>query len=181
MMIVFKCRWSSEEDRPAIDFEDDDNRKNDWLAVGEVIDGTLPVTEFPTVSVRVLHPEALDWDCFMVPGTSGLFSQRFVDAVGMASFEGLRLLPAQLNGATYYFLRCETPVDCFDRSKAQFVTFRSNPSAIMRINHFAFRSEALPQDACFCIPETVALLLTDSVAQRLRSAKLKGLCIQPVP
>ena len=61
MVAVFDCSWSTEDGRPEIDFEDLDNRKNDWLTIGEVIDGTRPVTDFPAVSVRVRHPDAIEW------------------------------------------------------------------------------------------------------------------------
>ena len=181
MVKVYECRPSYEDDRPQIDFEDSENGRNDWLAVGEVTDGTRSSNEFPVVSVKVLHPEATQWDCFMVAGTRGLFSQQFLDTVGMAAFQGLTLLPAKLNDATYYFLRCEKPVDCFDRSLSVFETFRSDPTSIKRITHYAFRIDALPSDGCFCIPETIALLLTESVAQRIQAANLKGVKIQPVP
>jgi len=181
MTKVYECRPSVEDDRPQIDFEDPENAKNDWLAVGEVIDGTRPVTEFPTVSVQVSHPGASQWDCYMDGGVRGLFSQRFVDAVGMAAFQGITLLPASLNGTTYYFLRCEKPVDCFDRSNSVFETFAHDHSRIMDVSHYAFRSELLPADACFVLPELPDLLLTESVVQRLQAANLKGVRMQPLP
>jgi hypothetical protein len=181
MTKVYECRPSVEDDRPQIDFEDSKNGTNDWLAVGDVIDGTRPITEFPTVSVQVSHPEATQWDCYMDGGVRGLFSQRFVDAVGKAAFRGVMLLPAKVNGTTYYFLRCDTPIDCLDRSKAVFETFRSDPTAVKRITHYAFRNELLPADACFVLPELPDLLLTESVVQRLRAANLRGVSMQPLP
>jgi hypothetical protein len=181
MPAVHKCRWSLEEDRPEIDFEDRKNAANDWLMVGEVVDGTRPVSEYPRVSVHVDHADATRWDCYMDGGTRGLFSQRFVDAVGVSSFLGLTLLPAQLNEATYYFIRCEEATDCLDRAKSVYETFRSDPTAIKRIDHYAFVGESLPDDACFVLPELPDLLITESVAQRLQAAKLRGLRIQPLP
>jgi hypothetical protein len=114
-------------------------------------------------------------------GVRGLFSQRFVDAVGMAAFQGITLLPASLNGTPYYFLRCEKPVDCFDRSNSVFETFAHDHSRIMDVSHYAFRSELLPADACFVLPELPDLLLTESVVQRLQAANLKGVRMQPLP
>jgi hypothetical protein len=181
MTKVYGCRPSVEDDRPQIDFEDPENGKNDWLAVGEVIDGTRPITEFPPVSVQVSHPEATQWDCYMDGGVRGLFSKRFVDAVGMVAFQGLTLLPARLNGTTYYFLRSEKPVDCFDRSNAVYETFAHDHARIMDVSHYAFRNELLPSDACFVLPELPDLLLTESVVQRLQAANLKGVRTQPLP
>ena len=181
MMKVFNCRPSVEDERPKIDFEVPENAKNDWLAVGEVIDGTRPITEFPMVSVQVFHPEATQWDCYMDGGVRGLFSQRFVDAVGKVAFQGVMLLPAKLNGTTYYFLRCDKPIDCLDRSKSVFETFRSDSTAIKRITHYDFHSESLPADACFVLPELPDLLLTEPVVQRIQAASLKGVRILPLP
>ena len=182
MVTVYECRPSYEDDRPQIDFDDAATATNDWLQIGQVLDGQRRSEEYPSnVSVHVAQTCATDWDIFMVPGTLGLCSQRFVDAVGKTSFQGLTLLPAKLNGTTYYFLRCEKPIDCLDRSSALFETFRSDPTAIKKITHFAFRGESLPTDACFVLPELPDLLLTESVVQRLRAANLKGVRIQQLP
>lgn len=181
MSIVYKCRWSLEEDRPEIDFEDEKNRANDWLRVGEVVDGARAASDCPEVSVEVRHAEATDWDCYMVGGTRGLFSQRFVDAIGAESLLGLSLLPAALNGATYYFLRLEQPTDCLDRSLSIVETFRSDPTAVKKITHYVFVEDLLPVDACFVLPELPDLLVTESVVGRLNTAALKGLRIQPLP
>lgn len=181
MTRVYDCRPSNEDDRPQIDFESAVNGKNDWLAVADVIDGTLPISDLPSVSVQVFHPDATNWDCYMDGGVRGLFSQRFVDAVGMVAFHGLTLLPAKLNGATYYFLRCERPVECFDRCNSVFETFAHAPSRIMDVSHYAFRDDTVPTDACFVLPELPDLLLTESVVERLRAANVKGVRMQPLP
>jgi len=178
---IYECRPSIEDDRPQIDFEDFENSINDWLLIGEVINGTKPIGDFPMVSVTVRDPDATNWDCYRDGGIRGLFSERFVEAIGRSSFIGLTLLPAMLNGIPYYFLRCDQPIDCFHRSKASFETFRSDPMAIKRITHFAFQENLVPTNGCFCIPETVALLLTETVVERLNAAKLKGIHIIAAP
>jgi hypothetical protein len=180
-MRIYHCRPSWEESRPQIDFEAADNGGNDWLVVGEVVDGTRPVQDYPQVAVRVDHPRANQWDAYMVAGTRGLFSKRFVNLVGRAAFQGLSLLPASLNGEEYYFLRCEAPVDCFDRINAVFETFEHAPDEIMEITHYAFREDCLPVDACFVVPELPYLFATESVVDRIQAAKLKGVMLQPLP
>lgn len=182
MTLVYECRPSCEDVRLQIDFENAVTASNDWLQVGEVLDGQRRPEEFPSnVIIYVADHRATEWDGFMVAGTRGLFSQRFVDTVGKPAFHGLTLLPAMLNGATYYFLRCEEPVDCLDRSNAAFETFRCNPTVIKRITHYAFHSESLPADACFVLPELPDLLLTETVAQRLQAGNVKGVRVRPLP
>jgi hypothetical protein len=178
---VYNCRPSCEDDRPQIDFEDISNEQNDWLTVSDVLEGTLPVTEFPEVKINVEHPDATLWDCYMDGGARGLFSQRFVDAVGHTAFCGLKLLPATLNGMTYYFLRCENPIDCFDRANASFKTFRSDPESIKEIMHYAFHEDSLPKDACFVLPEVPDLFVTEPVVNRLRAARLRGVRTEQLP
>lgn len=182
MPVVYDCRSSTEEDRPWIDFEADETRRNNWLRVGEVVDGELPVSSFPLqVSVVVRHPEAVEWDCYFDGGSRGLFSQRFVDAVGLNDLRYFSLLPCTLNGAPYFFLRCERTVDCLDRGNSGFTTFPHNPSKIMHIKHFAFVDGRVPADALFCIPETRRLLATESVVRKIRDAGLKGVRTPELP
>lgn len=181
MSYIYKCSYSIEEDRPEIDFMDAENAKNDWLLVSEVIDGLRPIGDFPKVSVTVRHPDATNWDCYCDGGVRGLFSERFVEAIGQSSLIGLTLLPALLNGVSYYFLRCDQPVDCFDRENSEFETYPHDPKRIMDISHYAFGEDCLPMDCFFCIPETRRLLLTESMAIRLSAAGLKGICLTPLP
>lgn len=182
MAFVYDCSWSTEEDRPSIDFEADENRKNDWLRVGEVVNGQLPISAFPSqLAVSVRHPEALEWDCYMDGGARGLFSQRFVDSAGPNALQHFSLLPCSLNGHTYFFLRCELKVDCFDRMNSQFETFPHNPLKVMHIKHFVFVDKRVPPDALFCIPETRRLFATESVVRRINDAGLKGVCTPELP
>jgi hypothetical protein len=181
MRSVYKCRSSFEDSRPQIDFPLPTNAANDWLLIGDVEQGIEEIDQWPkTIALAVNDERASDWDCFMVPGTRDLYSQRFVHAVGKSALKGFVLLPAQLNRVTYYFLRnCEV-VDCFDRQKAVYETFPHDPSRIMRIRQFAFVDNPVPEDACFCIPETRALLLTGPVANRIRDAGLRGIHLQQI-
>ena len=180
MMAIYECRPSLEDDRPQIDFELPENCRNDWLAVGEVVDGTRPRSQFPRVVIRVVHPEATKWDCFMDGGVRGLYSNRFLDVVGAGALRGLVPLPATLNGESYYFLRYEQPVDCLDLARSELVYFRSNPTHVKSILHYAFDPARVPADACFCLPEVPYLLLTEAVADRIRHAGLRGVRLIPL-
>jgi hypothetical protein len=181
MVAVYKCRSSFEDNRPQIDFQMPSNSRNDWLMIGNVENGSVDIAQWPrNVALWVNVDQVSDWDCFMVPGTKSLYSQRFVHVVGKRSLERFVMLPVQLNGVTYYFLRNREAVDCFDRQKAVYETFPHDLSRVMRIRQFAFVANFVPQDACFCIPETRALLLTGPVANRIRDAGLRGIHLQQI-
>ncbi|MFM8584571.1 MAG: imm11 family protein [Planctomycetaceae bacterium] len=175
---IYECRPSDEDTRPTIDFDDERHCAIDWLTIAEVIDGALPLDSFPSVSLHVARPDATQWDCYMDGGVRGIFSRRFVNAVGSAAFNGVELLPANLNDEIYFFIRCVKPIDCLDRSKSIYESFHCDPQSIKAIRHYAFRSEAVPEDSCFVLPELPTLLVTDSVFQRIRAAGLKGISIK---
>lgn len=180
-MSVYTCRASFEDDRPQIDFNCPETAENDWLIIGDVLDALKPASLWPAKVVMKSHSEnATQWDCFMAAGTRGVFSKRFVEVIGKDSLHGLSLLPSQLNGVGYYFLRCERQIECFDHAHSTYETFRSNPARIKYIRQFAFHEHLLPKDACFCIPETKTLLLTEPVAQRIRAAGLRGVFLEKV-
>ena len=180
-MSIYICDASYDDDRPRIDFNCPETRENDWLLIGDVLDGLQPVSLWPaTVVMKSLPREAIYWDCFMAAGTKGVFSQRFVDVVGKDSLSAFTVLPCQLNFVGYYFLRCERQIDCFDHAHASYQTFRSNPARIKLIHRFAFHEHLLPHDACFCIPETKSLLVTEPVAQRIREAGLRGVLLEQI-
>ena len=182
MTQVYECSHSIEAGRPKIDVRDAGNVRNDWLRVGEVHDGLRPLAHYPAnVIVSVRHADATHWDCYSVPGTRGLFSERFIQAAGNDGFRGMSLLPAKLNEATYFFLRCDQRVDCFDLENSEFDTYPDEPEQIMDIPHYAFREDCLPKDCFFCIPEDQNLLLTESMAIRLNAAGLKGIRLLPLP
>lgn len=182
MVTVYDCRWSLEDERPEIDFEDEAVRRNDWLTVANVLDGTLPIASFPSmVSVRVRHPQATEWDCYMDGGARGLFSQRFVDVVGKDALRHFSLLPCDLNGKPYFFLRCEQRVDCFNRMSAVFDTYPHDPATIMHIRHYAFFDDRVPEGSLFCIPEVPDLFATEDVVRHIKEGGLKGIRTPPLP
>lgn len=180
-MSINKCRASYEDDRPWIDFNCPETGENDWLLIGDVLDALQPASLWPAKVVMKSHPrDAIYWDCFMAAGTKGVFSQRFVDVIGEDSLRTFTLLPSQLNYVSYYFLRCESQIDCFDHANASYQTFRCNPARIKSIHRFVFHEHLLPHDACFSIPETKSLLVTEPVAQRIRKAGLRGVLLEQI-
>lgn len=181
---IYSCRPSSERDRPTIDFDLEDNAKIDWLRVGRILSGALPIDQFPSpVRVTVNNPDATTkWDCFKDGGTRGLFSRRFVDVVGREGLRDFSLLRATLNGADYVFLRCDRPTDCLDRQRSRYDTSPHDPVRIMDIEHFAFRDELLAASArFFCIPEIPDLLVTEEIARNILASSLKGVRLEPLP
>lgn len=182
MSRVFDCRPSLEDDRPVINFELKENARNDWLTVSKVLDGIEPKSAFPRdIRITVDDPRAWEWDCYFDGGSRGLFSQRFVDVVGSEALQYFSLLPALLNDCRYYFLYCEEPIDCFDRSRARFETFPHDPSRIMDISHYAFVEARLPAGCLFCISEVPDLFATEGVAQKIKASGLKGIRMPELP
>ena len=164
---VYSCRPSFEDERPMIDFELADNACNDWLTVGKVFDGTLPQDVWPAeVAITIADSAATEWDGYMVAGTSGIYSRRFVDLVGqgLADFS---LLPALLNDEPYFFLRCERRINCLDRHDARFETYPHDSTRIMSISHFAFTRAVPTAPELFGIPETLELLSTEALALKM--------------
>lgn len=179
---VFDCRPSIEDDRPVIDFEKNINAKNDWLSVAKVLDGTKPKSAFPAnIAVRVDDPRATEWDCYFDGGSRGLFSQRFIKAVGSEALRCFVLYPALLNDEQYYFLGCEQSIDCFDYTNARYQTFPHDPSRIMSISHYAFIEDNLPDRLLFCIPESPDLFATESIVERIKASGLKGIRMPALP
>lgn len=179
--MAYECSSSFEDDRPTINFELAANARNDWLTAGKVIDGTLPRDAWPSdLSITVEDPQATQWDSFMNPGSGDVYSQRFVEAVG-SGLADFSLLPCTLNGVPYVFLRCERPINCFDRQASRFKTYSADSPRILRIFHFAFTS-ALPEGAVlFRIPETLQLLATEAMAQKIATSGLRGVHLEPLP
>ena len=182
MCHLYGCFTSYNEDRPNINFEDEVNAAIDWLTVGEVLDGSLPREAFPqNIRITVDEPTATQWDFFMVGGTCGLFSQRFVDVVGLDSFADFSLFPVTLNGERYFFLRCEQAVDCLDRKRSIFTTFRSDPARIKQIIHYEFHVDRVARYVFFCIPESPKLIATEYVVEIIKKSDLRGVQTPPLP
>jgi hypothetical protein len=174
-MAIFECAASSEKDQPEINFNHPVNKQNDWLLIGEILDGIRDTDEYPYIEIYVEDDDATDWDIYFSGGRL-LFSSHFVDTVGENSFYGLVPLPAYLNGAEYWYLRCEQPLDCIDRERSKYKTFPSNPKKIMTLYEAIFKETEIPEDTCFTHPDrTNCLFMTQSVADRLLAAGIKGM------
>lgn len=78
----------------------------------------------------------------MDEGARGLFSEKFVNAVGSRALQSYVLLLALLNNSPYYFLRCERAVDCLDHVNSVFETFDDDGQlGILSISHYAFHAD----------------------------------------
>jgi len=179
---VYECRPSCEDFRPVIDFTRPENLSNDWLTIGEVLDGTRPSAAYPSkVAVTVGYSDATDWDSYLCPGVRGPFSTRFVNLVGADALRTFTLFPVELNGMPYFFLRCDARIDCFDRANAEFEVFQRNPARIKQITRFAFH-EWLPKGALlFSIPESrLQLFASKEVALIIEASTLKGIRLVPL-
>ena len=174
-MTIFHCRSSSEKDRPEINFSHPVNKQNDWLLIGDILNGDIDTSEYPYVEIFVEDDDATDWDVYFSGGRL-LFSSKFVETVGEKSFYGLLPLPAYLNGAEYWYLRCEQPLDCIDLERSRYTTFPTNPRKILTLYEAVFKESEIPRDTCFTLPDRKNYLyMTESVADQLVAAGIKGM------
>ena len=104
-----------------------------------------------------------------------------MEAAGAKALADFSLLPATVNGATYFHLRRERSINCLDRERSRFKPFPSDPQRIMHIHHYAFTSRVPSEARFFCIPESGQLLATNAMVERLSAFKLKGLELEPLP
>jgi hypothetical protein len=175
---IFRIKHSIEEDRPEIDLELPNNGEAiDWLAVGEVLDGDREAEEWPLVSVLVRGRDAIDWDCYGVGGTLGMYSQRAIEAMG-AAIDDFQLFAATMNDVRYYFLRCERKLDCLDHDRSTLVPYETT-TGIKDIKKYVFFQERIHDPLVFCIPERRSrLFATQSVIDCLRRAGCRGIDIE---
>jgi hypothetical protein len=103
-----------------------------------------------------------------------LFSQRAINTLGSDAFSDFDLLPAEINGQSYFFLKCTQRTECFDRGRAEFTTFKDGSDRIMTIHKHAFDLEALDGKNIFCIPEDESLYCSQVIAGNI-SNSLKGI------
>jgi hypothetical protein len=170
---VFEIRTSLESGRPEIDFELSENAQIDWGFVGQVLEGSRPIQDYSTIHISVQHPEATDWDFYSCAGTFGIFSQKVVDLIGADAFNNFELIPAQVNGKGYFFLKCIKRIDCFDRDKAEFIPFDGEPIKIMTIQKYMFKLDKIDAKHIFCIPENENIYCSEGHSL-LFSNTLKG-------
>lgn len=118
-----------------------------------------------------------EWDYFSTTGTSGLFSQRAVDALQKLWIGYFDAMPSLLEGQPYYFLHCRETIDCLNLYESEIIYFDPpDDHDIMRIRQYAFHKSMLTDPLIFTIPqEPYFLFATDSVPRISEAAGLKGL------
>lgn len=185
-MAIYQCLPSSEENRPVIDFDDPVNMQNDWDYIDAILDsgwddcdqvlnGEISSIDFPHVEIVVEDVDALKWDVYFSSGR-GLYSQRFLDAIGEHSLYGLEPFPAYLNGEVYWYFRCDETLDCLDRTESKFEASSSDPRRVLIIFKAVFRESLIGKDMCFTIPgRENTIYMTEPVVDRLINAKIKGM------
>ena len=165
-----------EEDRPWIDFELPENSSQNWELVDDIfrdratVEGPLPV------EVRVNHPEALEWDYYSIPGTSGAFSHRawlLLSPVARTHFSFYEL---RLNKVEYYLFKPTIPLHCLDLGTSELVYYSHDPSRIREVKKFRFKADSFPNPVVFWIPECWSkILCTASVRDLVMRECLRGL------
>jgi len=169
---------SYEEERPEISW--DDHQQYDWYTIGEVALANMPVSEYPRhLEIQVDAEDATEWHGYSAPGTTGVFSEEFLDSVGPQALRLFTKLPIAVNSCPYYFLRPTKRIACVDLSRSQYITFPHDHSRIMNIDHCEFTDAVPSQELLFEAEEQYWLLATPSLIDRL--GRFKGILYTPVP
>jgi hypothetical protein len=105
-----------------------------------------------------------------------MLSTAVIDLIGAHMSPYFDFLPSFVNGQPYYALRPKRLLNCFDWKNSTFETFPGRPNSIMRIEHYRFDKNDVPDPAVFGIPEMRwQLFATDSIKQALAVANFKGI------
>lgn len=171
---IFLVRVSLEEDRPWIDFQMEENRRNDWLLLDEVLRGERPASEYPPVRVIVNHPEAELWDYYSMVGPFGMLSERSALILGSFALPYFELCRATLNRSPYFILKAKKPLDCLNHEESILVPFPHDTTRVMDIEKFRFFKEKIKDPSLFTIPEGPWLFATQTIDARIRQWHLRG-------
>src|SRR5262249_31676940 len=113
---------------------------------------------------------------FEVAGTYGLLSKEVIEVIGDFMLQWFDLLEAQVNGRPFFLLRKKDTLSCFDQQNSIVISFPHQPGSIMRIDHYRFFKDRIPDPAVFPIPEIRwHLFATDSIKQMISARGFKGL------
>lgn len=169
--------WIREEERPWIDSEIPENGiMVPWLKIAQVLNGELPASGYEPVHLVVKDPAAHEWHSYNIAGTYGLLSKEVVALIGPCMSAWFECLDAFVNEKPYCFLRRKATLDCLDVQNSGIISFPNEPGTIMRITHYQFFKERIPDCAVFPISEMKGeLFATDLVKTTIEKAGLKGL------
>ncbi len=175
MVRVYEVRPTSEDYRPVIVFHDSRNAENDWLLAEEVLEGVRDELEYPEIAIHVEHRDAVTWHGYVDGGMGGLYSEAFVRFLGSDVLSDFQLLPANLNGARYYFLKRMNWLECFDLVNSKYKYFRSNREKIRSISEAVFVEEGVPRDRLFAVPQMREVLLaSEEMVERILKGGYRG-------
>lgn len=172
---IYNLRPSTEEDRPWVEGNHPENRKNDWLRIDDSARGVRPLDDYVPPRVVVEHPDALKWDYYSSGGLHPYWSARAVELLGPYAKHSFQFLEAYINGTQYYVPMTINRLDCFDREQSEVKVFDHDPSRIMRVIHYAFHLDKITDPLIFAIPDLRGpMLCTDTIPTIIDRAGLRG-------
>ncbi|MBA4190874.1 MAG: hypothetical protein C0467_23040 [Planctomycetaceae bacterium] len=117
---------------------------------------------------------------YLTPGLA--VSERAKNALRLLNIPRIRFFPFQLDSARFFVVTTDRIVDCLDHERSQIEYFRSNPTRVKHIRHYAFHLSIIPDPDLFTIPELCdgmfsysrPLFVTGAVVAALSAAGLQG-------
>lgn len=177
---VFRLWQSVEEDRPD-GYTQRDSCSADYWANHEIIRGrSHDLSAWEPMDLYCYDPRgarATDWDYFGHSGSSGLFSQRAVDALAKYWAPCFDAMPSIFEDHPYYLLHCRNSIDCLDLSASN-IKYLPPPDEndIHEIKQFVFHKAVLHDPLIFTVPQQpLSLFATESIPAIVETANLKGI------
>lgn len=170
MMTVY-WMWigSEEKPHPRVDFTSRKNRHHDWLRLGEILRGAVPMDEAFVASIGIEVRTRRPFDVLAHLGRP-LISARAREALAGLRLDGVRFLPGFVNGKPFFYL-LPAMIDCLDHERSEIQAF---PSGAVIIRRYVFRRDRIPDASIFCIPESAHVFATDAVKEAVSSSGLVG-------
>jgi hypothetical protein len=168
---IFEFAPSVEETRPDIDFAHSANASIDWLAIGDIVDGSRSDDGYQVPNLAVRGRDACRWHYYSCGGL-WLLSKPLMETVRPRAMPRFQFFPALLNSEPYYFVGQRVPLDCLDRIRSRVRYFKSNPGKIMQVDEYQFRQGVVSDPCMFYIEESPGFFVTESVKWAVEEAGL---------
>lgn len=171
--------YASPDDRPEINTSDPRSSEH-WLSMDlddfDDLARRFPLAESPLIEVWTDNGSGPDWDFIGYGGLLGFLSEKLVFEFAKYSGECFHFLPCKVDKQPYFIPIRNKPVDCLNHAGSKYSVFKHDPSRIMHIKEFAFKSDRIHDPMAFFIPDTKSsgILVTSGVKQAIENIGCYG-------